>query len=81
MGIKIDPSIMRENVIVIAVDSSGIKVANSGEWLRKKWQVKGFIKMRIAVDKESKEIVVMRVTKHVHDDKKIIPMIKGVEER
>ena len=32
------------------------------------------------MDKESKEIVAMRVTRHVHDGKKMIPMIKGVEE-
>jgi len=48
--------------------------------LRKKWYVRGFIKMRIVV-KASKEIVAMRVTKHVHDGKKMIPMIKGAEER
>ena len=34
--------------------------------------------MHIAVDKESKEIVAMRVTKHVHDGKKMIPLIKEV---
>ena len=81
MDIKIDPSIMKEDVIVIAADSSGIKVANRGEWLRKKWYVRGFIKMHIAVDKESKEIVAIRVTKLVHDGKKMTPLIRSVEER
>ena len=80
MDVKIGPSIM-ENVIVIGVDSSGIKVANRGEWMRKKWHVSGFIKMRIAVDKGSKGIIAMRVTKHVHDDKNMISMIRSVEER
>ncbi len=78
MDIKIDPSIM-EDVIVIATDSSGIMVANRGEWRRKKWHAWGFIKKHI-VDKESKEIVAMRVTRHIHDGKKMILMIKGVEE-
>ena len=54
MDIKIDPSIMKEDVIVIAVDSSGTKIANREEWIRKKWYVRGFIKMYIAVDKEGK---------------------------
>ena len=79
MDLKIDPSIMEEDVIVIAAESSGIKVANRGEWLRKKWHG-GFIQMHIAMDKESKEIVAIRVTKHVHDGKKMISLIKGVEE-
>ncbi len=52
---------------------------NRGEWIRKKWYVRGFIKMHIAVDKESKEIVAMKITKeYVHDGKKMIPMIKEV---
>ncbi len=37
MDIKIDPSIMKEEVIVIAADASGIRVANRGELLRRKW--------------------------------------------
>ncbi len=41
MDIKIDPLIMKEDIIVIAADSSGIKVANRGEWIRKKLHVKG----------------------------------------
>lgn len=75
---SIEPSLMEEDDIVIAADSSGIKVANRGEWIRKKWHVRrGFIKMHIAVDKESKEIVAMKVTKeHVHDNRRLIPLVK-----
>ena len=80
IGIKIDSSIMKEDVIVIAADSSGIKVANMGEWLRKKWHVSGF-KMHTVVDMESKENVVMSITKLVHDGKKMTPLIRSVEER
>jgi len=57
MDVKIDPSIMKEDVTVIAAYSSGIKVENREEWMRKKWHVRGFIKMHIAMNKESKEIV------------------------
>ncbi len=37
MDVKIDTQIKNDDVvIVIAADSSGIKVANGGEWIRKK---------------------------------------------
>ncbi len=82
MDVSIDDTIDSDD-IVIAADSSGIKVANRGEWIRKRWHVKrGFIKMHIAVDKETKEIVAMKVTKeHVHDGKKLIPLVKQVMQK
>ena len=53
---------IRENVI-IAVDSTGIKVTNRGEWLREKWKVhRGWIKAHIAVDVETKEILGIAIT-------------------
>ena len=43
----------KENLI-IAVDSTGIKVTNRGEWVRHKWKVrKGWLKLHIAVDIKS----------------------------
>jgi hypothetical protein len=39
------------NDIIIALDSTGLKVANRGEWMRHKWHVrKGYLKIHIAVD-------------------------------
>lgn len=85
MDVSIDNKIDSDDDddIVIAADSSGIKVANRGEWIRKKWNVRrGFIKMHIAVDKETKEIVAMKVTKeHVHDGRKLIPLVKQVMKK
>jgi len=84
MDVSIDDKIdSDDDDIVIAADSSGIKVANRGEWIRKKWNVRrGFIKMHIAVDKETKEIVAMKVTKeHVHDGRKLIPLVKQVMKK
>ena len=50
--------------VTIAVDSTGIKVSNRGEWIRKKWKVKrGFIKVHIAVDTKTKQILAIEVTK------------------
>jgi hypothetical protein len=69
--------------IVIALDSSGMKVANRGEWIRKKWHVRrGFIKMHIAVDVNTKEIVSIEVTKeHVHDGKKLEKLVNEASRR
>jgi IS5 family transposase len=55
--------------ISIALDSSGIKVTNSGDWMRKKWKVKrGYLKIHLAVDANSKEAVSMQVTEETVSD-------------
>ncbi|RLG39329.1 MAG: hypothetical protein DRN91_00150 [Candidatus Alkanophagales archaeon] len=47
----------------MAVDSSGVKVANRGEWIRHKWKVRrGWIKVHIEVDVKTKEVVSIEVT-------------------
>ena len=49
--------------IVIALDSTGIKVANRGEWMRPKWYVhRGYLKRHVAVDIRKKKVVSMEVT-------------------
>lgn len=53
MKINLDPNINPEkDEIVIAVDSTGIKVTNRGEWILDKWKKKrikkGFIKIHVA---------------------------------
>ena len=61
--INLDPNINPEkDDIVIAVDSTGIKVTNRGEWILDKWKNKkrmrkGFIKIHVAVDIKTKKIV------------------------
>jgi len=53
-----------EDEVVLALDATGIKVANRGDWIRHKWKVKrGFLKIHIAVDVKSKHILAMEVTK------------------
>lgn len=51
VDIKIDKRIGNDD-IVIALDSTGIKVANRGEWIRDKWHVRrGYLKIHVvAVD-------------------------------
>src|SRR2546421_8923942 len=61
------------NDIVIALDSTGIKVANRGEWMRDKWNVrKGYLKIHVAVDIKKKRIISLEVTsEEVHDGSKL----------
>jgi len=72
VGVKTDQPIS------IAIDSSGIKVSNSGDWIRKKWKVKkGYLKIHLAVDPSSKECVSIEVTKEdVHDNKEFKPLVE-----
>ena len=49
--------------LIIAVDASGIKVSNRGDWTRHKWKVRrGYLKIHIAVDVKRKKILALKVT-------------------
>lgn len=64
MKVDIASSVELDKDVTIAVDSTGIKVSNRGEWIRKKWKVKrGFIKVHIAVDTKTKQILAIEVTR------------------
>jgi hypothetical protein len=68
--------------VVIAVDSTGIKVTNRGEWMREKWKIhRGWIKVHMAVDVKTKEIVAIEVTdERVSDGSKFNSLIDQAEE-
>jgi hypothetical protein len=81
-SIKFDinlPDTINENdePVVIAVDSTGIKVTNRGEWMREVWKVhRGWIKVHIAVNVKTKEIVGIEVTdERVGDGRMFSPLI------
>lgn len=59
------------NNIVIPLDSTGIKVANRGEWIRHKCNVRrGYLKIYVAVDIRNNKIISLEVTsEEVHDSK------------
>lgn len=88
MKVNLDPKInpSGRNDIVIAVDSTGIKVTNRGEWILDKWRQKrrlrkGFIKIHVAVDIKTKKIVSMSVTKEdVHDGKVLKELVDDISE-
>jgi hypothetical protein len=66
------------DVITIAVDSTGIKVTNRGEWIRDKWKKRrDFIKIHLAVNIKTKKIVSMEVKKEdVVDGKMLKPLTR-----
>jgi len=62
LDVKLDEEAYGDD-IVLAVDASGIKVANRGEWMRHKWKVKrGYLKIHTAVDVKRKKILALKVT-------------------
>ena len=70
-----------DEYIVIAIDSTGIKVTNRGQWMRDKWNVrkKGYLKIHIAVDIKTKKILSMKVTdEHVHDGKALPGLVENI---
>jgi hypothetical protein len=70
------------DVVIIAEDSTGIKVTNRGQWMQDKWNVKnkkGYLKIHVAVDIKTKQILALEVTdEKVHDNKVIKNLVEGV---
>jgi hypothetical protein len=61
---EVNPEKVEDIITTIAVDSTGIKVTNRGEWIRDKWKKRrGFIKIHVAVNVRTKKILSMEVTK------------------
>jgi hypothetical protein len=77
--VDIDPNVDIAKDVTIAVDSTGIKVSNRGEWIKEKWngiKRKGFIKFHIAIDTKTGKILAIDVTKeNVSDGARAIPLI------
>jgi len=65
---------------VIAIDATGVKVTNRGEWIRHKWNVKrGYLKIHIAVDIKKKRILSLDVTsEEVHDGKVLSKLVEDI---
>jgi len=69
-----------DDYLIIAIDSTGIKVTNRGQWLRDKWNTgNGYLKIHMAVNVKRKKILSMKVTDaHVHDGKALPELVKNV---
>jgi hypothetical protein len=72
----------KDKYIVIAIDSTGIKVTNRRQWMREKWHIKnkkGYLKIHVAVDVKTKKILSMKVTdEHVHDSKALPELVENI---
>ena len=68
--------------MVIAVDSTGIKVHKAGDWIKQAHGMrKHYIKIHFAVNVETKEIVAMEITRdNVHDSKVFPKLLKKAEK-
>ena len=75
-----DKSSLHDDYFVIAIDSTGIKVSNRGEWIRHKWNVKrGYLKIHVAVDIKRKRILSLNVTsEQVHDGKVLSELVDDI---
>lgn len=71
------------NDIVIAIDSTGIKVSNRGEWIRHKWHIrKGYLKIHVAVDIRKKKILSLETTsEEVHDGQVLKKLVDHTLEK
>ena len=86
LNIKVEDAIIpdkestKDNYIIIAIDSTGIKVTNRGQWIRDRWNIrKGYLKIHIAVDVKSKKIISMKVTdEHIHDSKMLPKIVDAI---
>jgi len=69
LSLTVNPDILSKDVIV-AVDSTGIKVTNRSEWMREKWKIRrGWIKVHAMIDVKTNEILGLEVTdESVRDD-------------
>jgi hypothetical protein len=60
-----------DDYVVISIDSTGIKITNRGQWINVKWKVqnkKGYLKIHVAVNIVTKEILALEVIdEKVHD--------------
>lgn len=71
---EIDP----DEPVVVAVDSTGLKVTNRGDWMRKMWKGKrkGWLKVHIAVNIRDNKVLAVEVTRDgVGDARKFIQLV------
>ncbi len=70
-----------DDVVIIAADSTGIKITNRGQWMQDKWKAgkKGYLKIHVAVNIKTKKIIALEVTdEKVYDSKIMKNLVEGV---
>jgi hypothetical protein len=79
------PSKTDDDDLVIAIDSTGIRVTNRGQWMSEKWggvrdkRKRGYLKIHVAVNTKTGEILALEVTdEKVHDGTMMKKLVKRV---
>lgn len=83
MPMKLDRSLLKSGEdVVIALDATGIKVADRGDWIRHQWKARrGFLKIHVAVDVKEKRILSLEVTdERVGDGRKLKPLVEDASQ-
>jgi IS5 family transposase len=84
LPVRLDRTVMdSDEPLVIALDASGVKVTNRGEWIRHKWKVRrGYLKIHIAVDVKRKKILALKVTNEkVGDGRMLQQLVEEASEK
>lgn len=83
LNIALEPHMDPGRPVTIAVDASGVKVSDRGEWMRAKWRRRrGFLKIHIAVDVRTRQIVAMEVTDdRTGDGRMLVPLVTQARRR
>ena len=78
--LELDPS---SSSFELAIDSTGYKVSNRGDWMREKWKRKrGYVKLHVAVDVKTKKVITLEVTdESVGDNKKFQPLLERASSK
>lgn len=83
LQIDLEESLIKSNnPVSIAIDSSGVKVHNGGDWIRRVWKVrKGYLKVHFAVDTKTGQVVSMDVSSEkVGDGRRLKSLVKRAQE-
>jgi transposase len=66
---------------VIIIDSTGVRLSNKGEWMAKRHKIKRnkkWLKIHVAVDSTSKQVIDIQITQeNVHDIKKAKELVEN----
>lgn len=83
LNISLEDNLVRSgSPVSIAVDASGIKVHNGGDWIRRVWKVrKGYLKIHFAVNLKTKQIVSMDVSSEkVYDGRRLKRLVRRAKK-
>lgn len=84
LNLSIDEALTgSDGPVYIALDSTGIKVHESGDRIRRRFKVgKGYLKVHIAVNVETRQIVALEVTReYVHDGTRLERLVEDSVKR